>query len=365
MNTFIALLLASSSFCCTYASSVDSVLNSNGLFNAFSALTEDGVLDVLNDKGAVSKAFSAFSQQFDKSDNADKLDVFQANLKKIASHNLNARKSGGFEKGVNQFSDLTYEETVQQFTGYKKSNKTKGFSSLATPQKPPLAKKWSTPPASLDWRTYKMVSPVKNQAGCGSCVFFATTGTHESSHALFHNGEILDLSEQELIDCARGDGNNGCQGGTFVPTFKYLTSTGQSLEAEYAYTGSDSDGWDQAECKAAGLNHPSKLTGWWPVKPATDEKALLTAVANYGPVSVAICVNDDFVRYKRGVLDTDCNCGRNHAVVVVGYGSEGGKDFWIVKNSWGEGFGEGGYIKMRRNKKNMCDIAGDAVFVNA
>lgn len=133
----------------------------------------------------------------------------------------------------------------------------------------------------------------------------------------------------------------------------------------YAYTGSDSDGWDQAECKAAGLNHPSKLTGWWPVKPATDEKALLTAVANYGPVSVAICVNDDFVRYKRGVLDTDCNCGRNHAVVVVGYGSEGGKDFWIVKNSWGEGFGEGGYIKMRRNKKNMCDIAGDAVFVNA
>ena len=77
-------------------------------------------------------------------------------------------------------------------------------------------------------------------------------------------------------------------------------------------------------------------------------------------------MSDGWARYKSGIFDEPCSGGRNHAVLVVGYGHDQGsnKDFWIVKNQWGTGFGENGYIRMRRNAGNMCDIAGDAVWVN-
>ncbi len=90
-----------------------------------------------------------------------------------------------------------------------------------------------------------------------------------------------------------------------------------------------------------------------------------SAFDNHGPVAVAIHVSDAWAHYKQGIFDAECSGGRNHAVLVVGYGhdEEQKKDYWIVKNQWGEGFGEKGYIRMRRNNGNMCDIAGDAVWV--
>jgi len=100
--------------------------------------------------------------------------------------------------------------------------------------------------------------------------------------------------------------------------------------------------------------------------PKGDEIALKQAVATVGPISVAISVDNAWAQYKSGVFtDNKCPNAENkldHAVLLVGYGSENGQDYWIVKNSWGTTWGDQGYIKMRRNYKNMCGIATDAVY---
>jgi cathepsin L len=166
-----------------------------------------------------------------------------------------------------------------------------------------------------------------------------------------------------ILDCTLGKGNDGCEGGGFTPTFDFLQKSGQVTEAQYPYTETSSDdGWNDNECRQ--FSNAYKITGWWQV-PARDEEALKRYVAFYGPASVAIHVNSAVMSYKRGIFDSKCNGGRNHAVLVVGYGSEGGKDFWVVKNSWSTNYGENGYIRMKRGNGNICDIAGDAVVINA
>lgn len=204
------------------------------------------------------------------------------------------------------------------------------------------------------------MTPVRNQGGCGSCVLFSVTACLESYYTLTHGQRQIDLAEQELLDCAQGanyPGNNGCDGNGFGPTFKYIKDIGETTEGEYGYTGR------QSSCRAGGKSHPAKTPNYWSIA-ARDENALKNAVGLRGPVSVAIHVNDAWVNYRSGVFDAPCSGGRNHAVLAVGYGSEGGKDYWIVKNQWGNGWGDGGYIKMRRNYGNLCDIAGDAVSCN-
>lgn len=199
----------------------------------------------------------------------------------------------------------------------------------------------ATAPQAVDWRDYGYVTGVRDQGGCGSCVLFAVTGCVESYFAIQNRALNIDLSEQELLDCAQGNnypGNGGCGGNTFVPTFNYVTNPGQTIEADYRYVAK------QSNCQAGGKAHPAKIGRYWSVR-SGDEGALKDAVGVRGPVSVAIHVNDDFMRYKSGVFDAPCSGSRNHAVLVVGYGSEGGKDFWIVKNSWGTWWGDNGYIK--------------------
>ena len=250
----------------------------------------------------------------------------------------------------------TEDEVREQFTGYHVDlSGSLRNSSVPISHPRPVAPRAA---ASIDWRGYGVVSPVKNQGGCGSCVPFAATATLESSHALWHNGQILDLSEQELIDCSRGNGNAGCAGGTFVPTFDYLRNNGLSTEGEYPYEERD------GTCRSGGKSHPARVTGWWPVEPHGDENALVESISLYGPIGVAIHVNGDFQAYGGGIFDAACQGGRNHAVLAVGYGSENGRDYYIIKNSWGN-WGEGGFMRIHRNYGNMCDIAGDAVLINA
>ena len=105
------------------------------------------------------------------------------------------------------------------------------------------------------------------------------------------------------------------------------------------------------------------IKAWHPVLPHADEVALEKSVHDHGPNAVAVHVNDGFAHYKSGIYDAPCKGGRNHAVLAVGYGMENNKDFWILKNQWGENFGEHGYIRVARKHGNMCDVAGDAVWV--
>ncbi|BFZ16153.1 hypothetical protein BsWGS_19192 [Bradybaena similaris] len=215
----------------------------------------------------------------------------------------------------------------------------------------------ATLPASVDWRTKGYVTPVKDQLGCGSCWAFSTTGSVEGQH-FKATGELVSLSESNLVDCSRKYGNHGCQGGWMDNAFKYIIhNKGIDTEASYPYKP------EEEKCKFTRASVGATISSYKDVLSGSED-ALQSAVAEIGPVSVAIEVLDSFTLYAGGVYD-DSTCSSkdlDHAVLVVGYGSESGRDYWIVKNSWAATWGDKGYILMSRNKNNQCGIATAASY---
>jgi len=197
-------------------------------------------------------------------------------------------------------------------------------------------------PRSKDWRAAGVVTPVKSQGQCGSCWAFSTVAAVESWVAL-HGGGLLDLSEQELVDCDPVD--HGCVGGDLEDPFRYVSSKkGLLLEASYPY--------ESAAGQCAPPPHQPRfgnVSGCLKI-PRGDEEAIRAAVCQKGPVCVGLHAGESFHRYSGGVFD-DPQCGThlNHGVLIVGYGtSEEDGPFWLLKNSWGTHWGEGGYMRMRR-----------------
>jgi C1A family cysteine protease len=212
-------------------------------------------------------------------------------------------------------------------------------------------------PASVDWRTKGAVTPVKDQGQCDSGWAFSATGAVEGVVAI-NSGKLNSLSEQQLIDCTRGQGvagypvNEGCNGGSAPPAFVYITKKGGiASEANYPYTARD------GMCKVA--TPVSKISGWGAL-PEGDEQALMEAVARQ-PVSVVVDDSGGFQAYHGGVFNGPCGATLNQPVLIVGYGEDAGIPYWIVKNSWGTNWGDHGYIRMARGK-NLCGIADLATY---
>lgn len=166
-------------------------------------------------------------------------------------------------------------------------------------------------------------------------------------------GNLISLSEQQLIDCARNDQNQGCGTGYMDSAFKYIEENGISSAVNYPYKGID------GTCLSEIVTPTARITGFVDV-PANDEQQLWKAVSQQ-PVSVGVAVNDEFKAYKGGVYTGSCGDRLNHAVTVVGYGSEDdGTKYWSIKNSWGSTWGEGGYMKLLRQNgepQGQCGIA--------
>lgn len=210
-------------------------------------------------------------------------------------------------------------------------------------------------PEAVDWRSKGAVTPVKNQGHCGSCWAFSSTGAIEGQHFLA-TGKLVSLSEQNLVDCDKD--NDGCRGGLMDAAFDYVKNN-KGIDTEESYPYEMNDG----QCRFNASSVGATVSGF--VRIAKDnEDQLKEAVSTKGPISVAIHGMQSFQDYHKGVYyDKECNSsGLNHAVLVVGYGSEDGHDYWLVKNSWGVTFGEEGYIKMARNKENHCGIASEAIY---
>jgi len=197
--------------------------------------------------------------------------------------------------------------------------------------------------SSVDWVTKGAVTPVKNQGQCGSCWAFSTTGATEGAYAIA-TGKLLSFSEQELVDCAGSYGNQGCNGGLMDNGFKYLVSKGDALESEYGYTGKSG-----SACSASKSSSPAlaagRVTSFHDVTP--DSIPQMEAAVSQGPVSVAIEADQSgFQFYKNGVFSGACGSNLDHGVLVVGYGTDSGKDYWKIKNSWGPTWGDQGYIRV-------------------
>jgi len=203
---------------------------------------------------------------------------------------------------------------------------------------------------SVNWVTKGAVTPVKNQGHCGSCWSFSTTGSMEGAHFI-KTGKLVSLSEQQLVDCSWL--NLGCNGGMFDRAFSYTESHPLELESEYPYIAKSHGLFGCAYDKSKGVVAATKYAD---VKHGDAEQ--LKASITLGPTSVAIEADKaTFQQYKTGVI-TSAACGTqlDHAVLAVGYGTENGEDYFLVKNSWATVWGDQGYVKI--GTKNVCGILG-------
>ncbi len=204
-------------------------------------------------------------------------------------------------------------------------------------------------PTSFDWKDKDgVMSPVKNQGGCGSCWAFATTEAIESAAALADK-ELKILAPQQLVDCTPNPkscgGTGGCEGATAEIAMTYLMgSKGLALEKDYKYKGRD------GRCKDESASPAVTIEGYKVVSPNNDATAMQTALVNIGPLSISVAA-EPWMMYDSGVF-TGCgysgNIDMDHAVLLTGYGSDSrsGKKFWNVRNSWGGTWGEKGYIRL-------------------
>lgn len=281
--------------------------------------------------------------------------VFAENLKKIEMHNyLYAKGLKSYTLGVNKYADIEHSEFVKMFNGFRPSNSSTLSEHRATYLSPNIP---ITVPTEVDWRNQGYVTPVKDQGHCGSCWAFSSTGSLEGQH-FRKTGQLISLSEQNLVDCSTKYGNNGCEGGLMDFAFQYIKANkGIDTEPSYPYEAKD------AVCRYKPASKGATDAGFADI-PEEDESKLTEAIATMGPISVAIdAAHDSFQLYKSGVYDEPaCTTNLDHGVLAVGYGSLGGKDYYIVKNSWGLSWGDKGYIMMSRNKGNQCGIASKASY---
>ena len=224
-------------------------------------------------------------------------------------------------------------------------------------------------PDSWDWRAKGIVGPIKDQQQCGSCWAFSAVGALESQ-IIKATGKNISLSEQDIVDCVKDiaspDGSStccdGCMGGEMYSVYQYLEHNQNGKDdttAQYPYTAVDQD------CSPIPSDISLRLKSYGVV--AQDENDMASALYSFGPLSVGVDANMDWQLYQRGIYNpTEEECSsspyeQDHGVIVVGYGSENGLDYWIIRNSWGEDWGEGGYMRLARGS-NACGIANSAIY---
>ncbi|KAK4759155.1 hypothetical protein SAY87_022286 [Trapa incisa] len=276
--------------------------------------------------------------------------IFKENLRHIDAFNNNNNGSG-FTLGVNKFADLTNKEFRETYTQYRRKPPSVLSNSEA---KSFRYRNFTAIPKSLDWRARKAVSSVKNQGSCGCCWAFSAVAATEGI-IMLKKGKLRSLSVQELVDCDKTL-NHGCHGGLMDHAFQYIKRNGLTSEANYRYKEAG------GKCNARKAAKKAAMIAGYEDVPKKSEKALLQAVANQ-PVSIAIEGGGFMFRfYSGGVFTGSCGTDVDHAVTVVGFGrSSARKKYWILKNSWGTGWGEKGYMRIQRDVRSKAGLCGLAI----
>jgi len=300
--------------------------------------------------------FESFKQRFGKVYNgpdheAEHKQTYDSNMAHYESVNA---QNLPYKLGENQFTDLTQAQyRIAAGLGWMPApEEGAGMPNLKNHvhQGEELAD-------SVDWTTMGAVTPVKDQGQCGSCWSFGTTGGIEGSWQLA-SGQLHSLSEQQLVDCSKFP-NMGCSGGNPSIAVGFETSHNVCSEETYPYTASKGSCRGDTSCVAAipkgGVTGYNKVGGLF----GANKNDMMSAVQQQ-PVSIAIQADQQsFQGYQSGVLTADCGTSLDHAVLAVGYGTEDGNDYWLVKNSWGTSWGASGYIKIG-SATNVCGVLNQA-----
>jgi len=305
--------------------------------------------------------FMSYIRQHNKQYNdieefADRFENYKASVARIADRNTGGRNNFG----LNKFSDMSQEEFKAAYLGFHPNPAAKRNAQVVRHHR-------KAAPSTFDWRNKGAVTPVKNQAQCGSCWAFSTAEEIESMWFLAGN-PLTTLSEQQIVSCDTVD--QGCSGGDTVTAYSYVQGAG-GLESEddYPYT---SGGGDSGTCSFNAADLVANITGFTWATPncndscdSQDESTLMTNLAATGPVS--ICVNaEPWQDYTSGIMQgTDCThayTDLDHCVQLVGYDySDPSNAYWIVRNSWDTTWGNAGYIYLQYGV-NTCGVADEATF---
>jgi len=296
---------------------------------------------IFADDSIVFQRFTEFTHKFNKvyssvEEFTKRYDIFRNNLIEVLAAD---QFSGNHTKGITKFSDLTKEEFRAQYLTLKHQ------AGWCRQTKLSFLVEETHVAESLDWRTKGKVSPVKDQGQCGSCWAFSTVGYLESQY-LIKNNKAQTFSEQQLVDCDK-DSDAGCNGGLMQTAFNYIQTQGIESDTKYPYKARDQT------CKYNQKDVVTKVSNvqCYEDVTVTQIKQYLNSV---GPLAIAVDATD-FQSYDSGILV--CNSySLDHGVLLVGYGTEAGQDYWIVKNSWGKNWGESGFVRVSTKQGENCLI---------
>ncbi|KAH7672350.1 Actinidain protein [Dioscorea alata] len=276
-------------------------------------------------------------------------EIFKDNLKYIDEHNAGNHT---YTLALTVFADLTVEEYRSTY-----------LRKLPTPSEYDLVNhsddenddvynfnETVTVPNSMDWRDLGAVLPVKQQGGCFSCWAFTAVATIEAINQIV-TGDLTSLSEQQLVDCD----HESCDAYYIHKTYEYIQQNGGiDTEQDYPYAAV------YTQCDTTKESNKVVTIDGYQWAPRNRERLLMTRVA-LQPVGVGVeAYERDFQNYGTGVFTGYCGKKQDHAVTIIGYGNEDGVDYWLIKNSWGEFWGEGGYMKLERNTREVTGRCGVA-----
>lgn len=279
-----------------------------------------------------------FQRHYSPDERAARLAVFSQNLQHI-EHLKVVEGGSAVYSHLTPFADVAPEEFVAR-NGFKASEW------RPSPEGSVELLNASTLPQAFDWRAKGAVNPVKDQKSCGSCWAFATVANIEGA-GFVTNQKLLSLSEQELVDCDTTTGDHGCQGGLPSNAYTDMVKNNLGLERERAYPYRAEDG----ECRASKSKEVAFISGWKSV--SQDEGQIAAALMKYGPLAIGINAGP-MQFYSGGIAHPSrfsCDpTALDHGVAIVGFGTQGGEKFWIIRNSWGAGWGEDGYYRIIRGQ---------------
>lgn len=319
----------------------------------------------------IESTWLTFKEKFKKIYNSDADEErhriqFLKNLVTVNNHNIVGNSS--FILAVNKFSDYSFDDVKKHFSFNQKlflqpthGNKCGGVLPNHVQVLKHIVNNINFLPPGLDWRDYGAVSSVKDQGTCGSCWAFSIVGVLEGVHAIKY-GHMNELSEQFLIDCMSYE-DDGCDGGYLDYVFGLIVEDKiwPPERLDYPNTGNSNRCDNDVYRKIKNRKGKPSCSSFYQFE-NEDEEFIMKLVALVGPVSAAVEVTEEMLLYKGGIIFAP-NQDVNHAVIIVGYGvdADSGLKYWLIKNSWGEDWGENGYMRVLRGS-NSFGISSHILF---